>query len=78
MSFSVPPSYTGRSVAPGRASGPDRLAVRSRTKKQPVGPPGLLGFGLRADNSTSLNYSWGFKTPIKVGETMTQIRAEAP
>ena len=53
MSFSVPASYTGSSVAPVGPPVPDRLAVRNRTKKQPVGPPGLLGVGLRADNPTS-------------------------
>lgn len=51
----------GRVAGVGSA---DRLAVSNRTKKQPICPPALLGFGRRADNTTSYHVNY-FETPRK-------------
>jgi len=50
--FSDPPSYTGDSIATGRASHARQIGGE-KTKKQPIVLPELLEVGCRDDNPTS-------------------------
>jgi hypothetical protein len=50
--FHDSPSYAAGSTATGRASHTGQMAGE-KPKKQPNGPPGLLGVGHRTDNPKS-------------------------
>lgn len=52
MRFHDSPSYAAGSTATGRASHTGQMAGE-KPKKQPNGPPGLLGVGHRTDNPKS-------------------------